>query len=82
MTREEIEKQVVEIVCEQLVVRENAVTPDKYLEDDLGADQLDVVEIIMSLEEHFNIEIPCDDAETLTTVGKVIDYLQAKGPCQ
>ena len=79
MTSEQIEKQVVEIVCEQLVVRENAVTPEKYLEDELGADQLDMVEIIMSLEDHFNIEISCDDAETLTTVGKIIDYLHARG---
>ena len=79
MTRDQIEKQVVEIVCDQLGVRKNSVTPEKYVQDDLGADQLDVVEIMMTLEEHFNIEIPCDDAETLTTVGKVIDYLESKG---
>ena len=79
MNRKQIEKQVVEILCDQLGVRQNAVEPDKYLMDDLGADMLDVVEIIMTLEDHFNVEIDCDDAESLTTVGKVIDYLESKG---
>ena len=79
MTREQIEKQVVEIVCDQLGVRKNSVAPDKYLQDDLGADMLDLVEIMMSIEDKFNIEITCEDAETLITIGKVIDYLESKG---
>ena len=81
MPREQIEKQVKEIVHHQLGTNTAMITCEKSFQDDLGADQLDVVELMMILEEHFNIEIPCDDAETLTTVGKVIDYLQAKGPC-
>ena len=79
MTREQIEKQVVEIVCNQLGVRKGTVTPEKYLRLDLGADMLDVVEIIMSLEDHFNIAIELDEADGLKTVGQIVEFVEAKG---
>ncbi len=79
MTREEIEEQVKEIINRQLGTNKKLITPEKSFQDDMGADQLDVVELVMTVEEHFNIAISCEDAETITTVGALLDYLQAKG---
>lgn len=79
MTREDIEDQVKDIINRQLGTNKKLITPEKSFQDDMGADQLDVVELVMTVEEHFNIDISCEDAETLTTVGKVIDYLESKG---
>lgn len=67
-----------EIVVEELGVEASEVTSEANFIDDLGADSLDTVELIMKFEEEFDIEIPDEDAENLTTVGKAIEYLQSK----
>ena len=71
-----IEDRVRETVSMSLGVAPDAVTPEKYFIDDLGADSLDVVEILMDTEQEFNIIIPERDADRLTTVGALIDYLK------
>jgi acyl carrier protein len=73
-----IEDRVKKIVVEQLGVAEDQVTPDASFVDDLGADSLDTVELIMQFEEVFDIEIPDEDAETITTVGKAVQYVDSK----
>ena len=65
-----------EIVIDKLGVDEAKVTPEAKFIDDLGADSLDTVELIMQFEEEFNIEIPDEDAETITTVGKAVAYIE------
>ena len=65
------------IIVEQLGVDEEEVTPDASFVDDLGADSLDTVELVMALEEEFETEIPDDDAEKITTVQQAIDYVGA-----
>ena len=67
------------IIVEQLGVDEEEVTPDASFVDDLGADSLDTVELVMAFEEEFGIEIPDEDAEQLQTVGDAVKYLQEKG---
>ena len=67
--------QVVKIIASQLQTDENQVTPDASFMDDLGADSLDTVELIMALEEEFDIEIPDSDAEKIRTVQDALDYL-------
>tara|TARA_B100000212_G_C27321497_1_gene510358 strand:- start:54 stop:290 length:237 start_codon:yes stop_codon:yes gene_type:complete len=67
-----------EIIIDKLGVNESAITEDAKFIDDLGADSLDTVELIMQFEEEFNLEIPDEDAETITTVGKAIDYIKSK----
>ena len=67
-----------EIIMEQLSVDENAVTMETHLMKDLEADSLDAVEIIMAIEDEFEIEIPDEDAEKITTVGDAINYISAK----
>ena len=69
---------VKEIIVEELGVEENEVTMEASFIEDLGADSLDTVELIMKFEEEFEIDIADDDAEKLTTVGKAIDYLKSK----
>ena len=66
------------IIVEQLGVDEEEVTPDASFVDDLGADSLDTVELVMAFEEEFGIEIPDEDAEQLQTVGDAIRYLKEK----
>ena len=73
---EEVFDKVKEIIVEQLGVAENAVTSEASFIDDLGADSLDIVELIMALEEEFDIEIPDSDAEKVVTVGDVVDYIK------
>jgi len=73
-----VEDRVKEIIVEQLGVDANEVTPEASFVDDLGADSLDTVELVMAFEEEFDIEIPDEDAEKLTTVGKAIEYLHQK----
>ncbi len=69
--------EVKKIIVEQLGVDESEVTPEAHFIDDLGADSLDTVELILSFEEAFDISIPDEDAEKLETVGKAVDYLKA-----
>lgn len=74
-----LEERVKEIIVEQLGVNAEQVTPEASFIDDLGADSLDTVELIMAFEEEFGAEIPDEDAEKLTSVGKVLEYLKGKG---
>lgn len=69
---------VKQVVVEQLDVAEDEVTPQASFVDDLGADSLDVVELVMGLEEEFDIEIPDEDAEKITTVQHAVDYIDEK----
>ncbi|MBI3774281.1 MAG: acyl carrier protein [Gammaproteobacteria bacterium] len=70
-----IEERVKKIVVEQLGVKEAEVSNDASFVDDLGADSLDTVELVMALEEEFETEIPDEDAEKITTVQQAIDYI-------
>lgn len=72
-----IEERVQKIVIEQLGVKEEEVTKDASFVDDLGADSLDTVELVMALEEEFDTEIPDEEAEKITTVQSAIDYVTA-----
>lgn len=72
------ERIVHEIICTQLSIVPDIVTPEKYLSDDLGADLIDLVEIIMTIEDRFGVAISEDEAEGLTTVGKIVDFLNRK----
>ena len=72
-----IEDRVKKIVVEQLGVSEDQVTPDASFVDDLGADSLDTVELVMALEEEFDAEIPDDQAEKITTVKQAVEFIQA-----
>jgi acyl carrier protein len=70
-----VQERVTKIVVEQLGVKEEEVTPESSFVDDLGADSLDTVELVMALEEEFDTEIPDEDAENITTVKQAIDYI-------
>ncbi len=72
----DIEKRVKEIIVEQLGVNESEVTPEAKFVDDLGADSLDLVELVMALEEEYNMEISDEDAEKILTVGDAIEYIK------
>jgi acyl carrier protein len=72
-----IEDKVKNIIVEQLGVDEKEVKPEAHVVDDLGADSLDVVELVMALEEEFKLEISDEDAEKLTTVKQAVDYIGA-----
>jgi acyl carrier protein len=72
-----IEERVKKIVVEQLGVKEDEVTPNASFVDDLGADSLDTVELVMALEEEFECEIPDEDAEKITSVQQAIDSVKA-----
>ena len=72
-----IDERVKQIVAEQLGVDEEQVTDDAAFMDDLGADSLDTVELVMALEEEFETEIPDDEAEKITTVQQAVDYINA-----
>jgi acyl carrier protein len=74
-----VQPKVKEVIVEQLGVDPERVKPEASFIDDLGADSLDIVELVMAMEEEFGIEIPDEDAEKLKTVGDVSSYLQAKG---
>ncbi len=70
-----IEERVKKIVAEQLGVSEDEVTPNASFIDDLGADSLDAVELVMALEEEFECEIPDEEAENITTLQQAVDYI-------
>ncbi|UCC39408.1 MAG: acyl carrier protein [Candidatus Aminicenantes bacterium] len=77
MEREELLKKVKAIVADKLSISEDQVTEEASFIDDLGADSLDTVELVMALEDEFGMDIPDEDAEKLTTVGKAMDYVLA-----
>lgn len=72
-----IEARVKKIIIEQLGVKDEQVTTDAHFVEDLGADSLDTVELVMALEEEFELEIPDEDAEKITTVQQAIDYISS-----
>ena len=76
MNTEEVFEKVKGIIVEQLGVAEASVTMEASFIDDLGADSLDIVELVMALEEEFDMEIPDEDAEKVVTVGDVVDYIK------
>ena len=76
MNTEEIFEKVKSIIVEQLGVAETSVEMEASFIDDLGADSLDIVELVMALEEEFDIEIPDSDAEKVVTVGDVVEYIK------
>ena len=70
-----VEERVKEIICEQLGVEDDDIDPGKKFIEDLGADSLDTVELVMAFEEEFDLEIPDEDAEKIVTVGDAIQYI-------
>ena len=74
----EIEKRVKEIIVEQLGVNETEVKPEAKFVDDLGADSLDLVELVMALEEEYGMEISDEDAEKIVSVGNAIEFINSK----
>jgi len=77
-SKKELIEKVKQIISEQLGVDEGEVTPSASFVDDLGADSLDQVELVMALEENFDLEIPDEDAEKIRTVQDAIDYIEKK----
>ncbi|MEN6440833.1 MAG: acyl carrier protein [Syntrophobacter sp.] len=75
MSKTAEEVKIIDIIANQLGVDKDMVTPQANIVDDLGADSLDVVELVMALEEAFDMEIPDDDAENIRTVQDIFDYL-------
>lgn len=73
-----IDERVKTIIVEQLGVKPEQVVPEASLIDDLGADSLDTVELVMALEEEFETEIPDEEAEKIRTVGQIIEYIKAR----
>ena len=76
MNPDAIFEKVKEVIIEQLAVEDDAIKLETSFIDDLGADSLDIVELIMALEEEFDMEIPDSDAEKVVTVGDVVDYIK------
>jgi len=72
-----IVERVTKLVCEQLGVKEDEVSPEASFVEDLAADSLDTVELVMALEEEFETEIPDEEAEKITTVKEAVDYIEA-----
>jgi len=73
-----VEERVKTIICDQLAVEADKVTPTASFIEDLGADSLDIVELVMTMEEEFDLDIPDEDAEKIKTVGDVIKYIASK----
>jgi acyl carrier protein len=82
MAEKSIEEKVKDIIVEQLGVNPEQVTPQASFIEDLGADSLDIVELVMAFEEEFGVEVPDEDAEKLQTVGDVIKYIEDKSSKQ
>ncbi|MDR1623217.1 MAG: acyl carrier protein [Synergistaceae bacterium] len=78
MKKEEILSRLKEIIVDRLDVEEDQIVPEASFVEDLGADSLDIVELIMGIEEEFDIEIPDEDAEKLTSVGEAMNYTLTK----
>ena len=78
MKLQEVQAKLKEIVMDRLNAEEEQIKPEASFVEDLGADSLDIVELIMGIEEEFDIEIPDEDAEKLTTVGEAMNYVKAK----
>ncbi len=78
MTTTNIEERVRTIICDQLAVESTKVTPSASFIEDLNADSLDIVELVMTMEEEFDLDIPDEDAEKMKTVGDVISYVSSK----
>ncbi len=76
MSEKTLEEKVKDIIVEQLGVNADQVTPEARFIDDLGADSLDTVELVMAFEEEFGVEVPDDEAEKLQTVNNVVEYLK------
>ena len=72
------EERIIQIVCDNLGVNKEQVTRNTSFQEDIGADSLDIVELVMELEEEFEITIPDEEAEKIKTVGQAIDYIEAK----
>ena len=68
-----------ELIADQLSVEADTITEDSSFKDDLGADSLDLFELVMALEDEYSVEIPAEDLQSLLTVGEVINYLKEKG---
>ena len=79
MSEKTIEQRVKDIVVEQLGVKPEQITPEAKFIEDLGADSLDLVELVMAFEEAFDLNIPDEDSEKIKTVKDAIDYIEAKG---
>jgi acyl carrier protein len=79
MAEKSVQDRVKEIIVEQLGVNAEQVTPEAKFIEDLGADSLDTVELVMAFEEEFGAEIPDEDAEKLQTVGDVVKYIEERG---
>ena len=78
MSDSAVNDRVKKVVCEQLGVDDNEVTAEASFVNDLGADSLDVVELVMAFEEEFSIDIPDDDVQNLKTVNDAVDYISTK----
>jgi len=78
MTKQEIAAKVKEIIASKLTVEESKIVPEAKLIEDLGADSLDIPDLVADFEEAFNIEIPDEDLEKIITVGDIIDYIVNK----
>ncbi len=72
----EMKEKVIDIISNQLGIEKEAITPDAKVIDDLGADSLDVVELVMALEEEFDVEIPDEEAEKIKSVGDIFNYME------
>ena len=75
---EDIQAQITEIICEQLDVEPGDVDPSKSFTDDLGADSLAIVELVLALEEKFDVKIPDDEVDGIKTVGDAVNFIKAK----
>jgi acyl carrier protein len=82
MAEKSIEEKVKDIIVEQLGVNPEQVTPQASFIEDLGADSLDIVELVMAFEEEFGVEVPDEDAEKLQTVGDVVKYIEERAKQQ
>jgi acyl carrier protein len=78
MTNPSIEERVARIVCNQMGTSPEKITPETSFVNDLGADSLDTVELVMEFEDEFEISIPDEDAEKIQTVGNAVQYIKAK----